>query len=331
MQFSGHFSTIDTHTAGEPLRIITSGVPFLQGKTMLDKRTQFAEHFDHIRQTLMYEPRGHHGMYGCVVMPPESSNADFGVLFMRNEGFSTMCGHGIIAVVTALIETGQLYVKGADEPIIIDSPAGQIVAYADCAGSEVKSVTFNNVPSFVFEKEHVLESNVKAEIAYGGAFYVIVDAKAFDVRIEIEQLAKIQQIAKQVKEEIERKVIVQHPLEKKINGIYGVIFTDEPQKENSDMRSVTIFADQQIDRSPCGTGTSALLASLYENGKLQEATPFVNESVIGSQFVGTITGTARVGDFEAVIPQIKGRAFITGLHQFFIDPDDPLSAGFLLK
>ncbi|MFC7395519.1 proline racemase family protein [Scopulibacillus cellulosilyticus] len=331
MQFNQHFSTIDTHTAGEPLRIITSGIPFIKGNTMLEKRAFFNDHLDPIRRKLMYEPRGHHGMYGCVVTPPISDNAYFGVLFMHNEGLSTMCGHGVIAVVTALIETGQLTVTGPEQRIVIDSPAGHIIAHADCKGSEVSSVTFENVPSFVFEKDLLLDQNVGVTIAYGGAFYAIVRAEDLGLSVDISQLAKIQEAAKKIKEDIERKWSIQHPLEENINGIYGVIFTDKPQKADSDVRTVTIFADQQIDRSPCGTGTCALLASLYEQGKLTDKTPFINESIIGSQFTGKVTGKTMVEQFQAIIPQITGKAFITGLHQFFIDPSDPHESGFLLK
>ncbi|KQL52883.1 proline racemase [Heyndrickxia shackletonii] len=334
MEFHQHFSTIDTHTAGEPLRIIISGVPDIKGNTMLEKRQYFTENLDHIRQILMYEPRGHHGMYGCIVTPPVSEKAEFGVLFMHNEGLSTMCGHGIIAVVTALVETGRLHISPEKETILIDSPAGLITAKVYFENNEVQSVAFLNVPSFVYKKNLVLtvgNRECQIDVAYGGAFYAIVTASDFSLSLNIEQLPMIQKTAKQIKEAIEDKLMVQHPLEDGISGIYGVIFTDKAHRPNSDLRSVTVFADQQIDRSPCGTGTSALLASLYESGRLAENDLFVNESIVGSQLSGKCVGKTMIKDYQAIITEINGRAFVTGLHQFFVDPSDPLADGFLLK
>lgn len=334
MEFHQHFSTIDTHTAGEPLRIIISGVPDIKGTTMLEKKQYFTENLDHVRKILMYEPRGHHGMYGCIVTPPVSEEAEFGVLFMHNEGLSTMCGHGIIAVVTALVETGRVQLSAEKGTILIDSPAGLITAKVSFENNEVLSVAFLNVPSFVYRKNLAItvgNKDCQLDVAYGGAFYAIVKASDFSLSLNIEQLPMIQKTAKQIKEAIEDKQMVQHPLEAGITGIYGVIFTDQAQRPNSDLRSVTIFADQQIDRSPCGTGTSALLASLYESGRLVENDLFVNESIVGSQLSGKCVKRTMVKDYQAIIPEINGKAFVTGLHQFFVDPSDPLAAGFLLK
>lgn len=327
-------TTIDAHTGGEPLRIITGGVPPLKGETILERRAYFREHLDHIRKVLMYEPRGHHGMYGCVITPPVSSDADFGVLFMHNEGFSTMCGHGIIAVVTVAIETGYLQVKEENPRIVIDSPAGKIIAYAQCQGTEVKTVSFENVPSFVFAQDvpvTLAGAEFQVDIAFGGAFYAVVQAKDLGVKVEIDQLPALQKWGRAIKEQIEAKMLVQHPLEPELQGVYGVIISDEPKKTNSHLRNVTIFADEQIDRSPCGTGTAARIATLYQRGQLQIEQSFVHEGIVGSQFVGQIIETTKVAGFDAVIPKIEGKAFITGLHQFVVDPTDPLVDGFLLS
>ncbi len=328
------FTTIDAHTGGEPLRIITGGIPPLKGNTILERRAYFREHLDHIRRVLMYEPRGHHGMYGCVITPPVSADADFGVLFMHNEGFSTMCGHGIIAVVTVAIETGYLQVSEPNPRIVIDSPAGKIIAYATVEGTEVKSVAFENVPSFVFASDVPIALQGReftVDIAFGGAFYAIVQAKDLGVKVEIEQLPALQKWGRAIKTQIEGELLVQHPLESELAGIYGVIISDEPKKPDSHLRNVTVFAEEQIDRSPCGTGTCARMAALYHRQQLQVGQRFVHEGIVNSQFVGHVLATTTVGDFQAIIPKIEGSAFISGLHQFVVDPSDPLADGFLLS
>ncbi|MGG1658516.1 proline racemase family protein [Brevibacillus sp. NRS-1366] len=334
MQINQLFTTIDSHTGGEPLRIITGGIPPLKGETILEKRRYFRENLDYIRRVLMYEPRGHHGMYGCVITPPVSSDAAFGVLFLHNEGYSTMCGHGIIAVVTAAIETGMLQLTGSEENIVIDSPAGRIFARANAEGTQVNSVSFENVPSFVYAKDVPIEWEERTfhvDIAFGGAFYAVVQAKDLGVQVEIEQLAKLQEWGARIKEQIEAAMQVVHPLEPELVGIYGVIISDESRKQGSDLRNVTIFADKQVDRSPCGTGTAARLATLYARGELAIGEKFVHEGIVDSQFIGTIIGTTQVGGYPAIVPTIEGKAFITGLHQFVVDPTDPLADGFLLR
>ncbi|MGP4079149.1 proline racemase family protein [Pseudalkalibacillus sp. R45] len=334
MEFKRMLTTVDTHTAGEPLRIITGGLPLIKGDSILEKRAYFTDHLDVIRTILMHEPRGHHGMYGCIVTPPENKDSNFGVLFMHNEGLSTMCGHGIIGVVTAGIEMGFLETYGQGSSIYtIDSPAGKITAEAVYDNHKVSSVSFLNVPSFVYKEEFEISlghKTFKVDIAFGGAFYAIVQAKDLDLQVEIQQLSKIQKWGKSIKEEIEKTLDVKHPLEDKIQGIYGVIFSDQPEKKESNLRNVTVFADQQIDRSPCGTGTAARMAALYQKGVLKENQSFVHESIIASQLKGEIIESTKIGGFQAIIPKISGSAFITGSHQFFIDPSDPLSEGFLL-
>jgi proline racemase len=333
MQANRMFSTIDTHTGGEPLRIITGGIPPLKGATILERRAYFLEHCDHLRRILMHEPRGHHGMYGCIITEPVSPDADFGVLFMHNEGLSTMCGHGIIAVVTAAIETGLLQVTGPQAQVVIDSPAGKIVAEAKCDGMEVRSVSFENVPSFLYAADvpvAVGNRHITADIAFGGAFYAIVQAKQLDLEVEIDQLPALQKWGRAIKEQIENKLAVQHPLEPELRGIYGVIFSDEPKQPGSHLRNVTIFADEQVDRSPCGTGTAARLAGLFQRGTLRLGETFVHEGILGSQFHAEITAVTQVGHYPAIVPRIEGSAFLTGIHQFVVDPSDPLGGGFLL-
>ncbi|WP_261304419.1 proline racemase family protein [Paenibacillus andongensis] len=333
MELKQYYTTIDAHTGGEPLRIITGGIPPLKGDTILARRAYFREHYDYIRKVLMFEPRGHNGMYGCVITSPVSPDADFGVLFMHNEGFSTMCGHGIIAVVTAAIEMGFLPQVEERSQIIIDTPAGKVFAKAECDGTEVKSVSFLNVPSFVFAQDvrvEVLGKSFTVDIAFGGAFYAIVYAEELGSSVDIADLSKLQEWGSAIKAYIESHMTVSHPLEPQLQGIYGVIVSDSPRKEGSHLRNVTIFADAQIDRSPCGTGTCARMAVLHARGELEIGQYFVHESIVDSQFTGRVMETVKVAKYEAIVPLIQGRAFITGTHQFIVDPSDPLGEGFLL-
>ncbi|WP_440604423.1 proline racemase family protein [Bacillus sp. GB_SG_008] len=333
MNISKMYTTIDAHVAGEPLRIITGGLPAIKGKTQLERRAYCMEHLDHLREVLMYEPRGHHGMYGCIITPPASPHADFGVLFMHNEGWSTMCGHGIVAVITVGIETGMFEVTGEEQKFIIDSPAGEVIAYAKYSGNQVESVTFENVPSFVYKKDVPVKIDgyeFQVDIAFGGAFYAVVDSKEFGLKVNFKDLSAIQTWGGKIKHYIESQMEVKHPLEEDLKGIYGVIFSDEPNGKDAMLRNVTIFADGQVDRSPCGTGTSARLATLVENGVLQEGGSFVHECITDGQFVGEVLSSTKVGEYQAIIPKVTGQAFITGFHQFLMDPRDSLKQGFLL-
>lgn len=333
MNISKMYTTIDTHVAGEPLRIISGGVPEIKGKTQLERRAYCMEHLDYLREVLMYEPRGHHGMYGCIITPPASPHADFGVLFMHNEGWSTMCGHGIVAVITVGIETGMFEVTGEEQKFIIDSPAGEIIAYAKYSGNQVESVTFENVPSFVYKKDVPVKIDgyeFQVDIAFGGAFYAVVDSKELGLKVNFKDLSAIQVWGGKIKHYIESQMEVKHPLEEDLKGIYGVIFSDEPNGKDATLRNVTIFADGQVDRSPCGTGTSARLATLVGNGVLQEGGSFVHECITDGQFIGEVLSSTKVGEYEAIIPKVTGQAFITGFHQFLMDPRDPLKQGFLL-
>lgn len=328
------YTTVDVHVAGEPLRIITDGLPEIKGKTQLERRAYCMEHLDDIRKVLMLEPRGHHGMYGCIITPPASEHADFGVLFLHNEGWSTMCGHGIIGVLTMGVETGRFKVTEDNQKFIIDSPAGEITAYVTCENSVVTSVSFENVPSFVLEKD--VEVNLegyhfKVDIAFGGAFYVIVDSKEIDLKVNKQDLPALQKWGTKIKHYIEEKINVIHPNESGLHGIYGVIFSDSATSPDADLRNVTIFADEQVDRSPCGTGTCARLATLYEAGILNETGSFVHESITDGQFIGEILSIDKVNQYTAVIPKVTGKAYITGIHQFFVDPEDALPKGFLLE
>ena len=327
--------TIDAHAAGEPLRLVVEGLPSPVGDTMLAKRAWAQKHVDHLRRSIMLEPRGHGDMYGAVLTEPVSDGAHAGVLFMHNEGWSTMCGHGVIAVTTIAIERELIW--PGDPALILDSPAGRIEARATIVEANgrrsVRSVAFRNVPSFVWEDGLPIKTSGRAllvDISFGGAFYAIVDAEAAGLAISRATLPELRRIGMEVKKEVERLRQVVHPDDAGISGIYGTIFTAPAQHPEAHLRNVTIFADAEVDRSPCGTGTAAVMAVLSEMGVLDEHGSFVHESIVGTLFNGRITGRTQIGERPAIVPEIQGSAWITGEHTFLIDGDDPLKAGFRL-
>jgi trans-L-3-hydroxyproline dehydratase len=326
-------TTIDAHAGGEPLRLITCGVPPLRGATILDRRREMLEQHDDIRRALMWEPRGHADMYGAILTPPVTAEADYGVLFMHNEGYSTMCGHGIIAVTTILIETGQAPATGTDATICYDSPAGFIRAIATLApDGRASAVAFENVASFVYADAVPVETDfgpMTVPVVFGGAFYALAPAPA-GLEVVPENARSLIAFGMAVKQAVEAQLEVVHPLDAGLHGIYGTIITGAPS-DGCDGRNVTIFADGEVDRSPCGTGTAARLAWLHTQGELPAGRPYVHESITGSRFTGRVLRETAVGDRRAVVPEIAGSAFITGYHTFIVDPDDAIGRGFLVR
>jgi len=325
--------TIDAHAAGEPLRLVVEGLPSPEGDTMLAKRAWAQKRLDHFRRSIMLEPRGHADMYGALLTEPVSAGAHAGVLFMHNEGWSTMCGHGVIAVTTIAIERDLIW--PGTPTLVLDSPAGPIEARAEISDAHgrrrVSAVRFRNVPSFVFEAGLPIKiggRTILVDVAFGGAFYAIVDAEAVGLSVEPLKLPDLRRLGMEVKREVERARQVVHPVNAALTGIYGTIFTAPAQHPDAHLRNVTIFADAEVDRSPCGTGTAAVMAVLSEMGVLAEDAPFVHESIVGTLFRGRIAGRAPIGEKAAIVPEIEGSAWITGEHTFLIDGDDPLKAGF---
>ena len=328
------FTTIDAHAAGEPLRLITSGVPDLPGATILERRQFMAEHHDDIRQVLLFEPRGHADMYGAVLTPPVTEAADFGVIFLTNEGYSSMCGHGVIALTTILLERGLVERGEARTEIVFDSPAGLIRATATLAAGQVNSVAFRNVPAFRLAQNLQIETSrgaVRADVAFGGAFYAIVNAADLGLEVLPEHADALRAAGMEIKRAVDARMNVVHPEEPRLRGMYGTIITEGPRTAIGSGRNMTIYAEGAIDRSPCGTGTSARLACLYADGELALNAPFVHESVIGTTFTGRILQETTVGAFPAVVTEIAGSGYLTGLHQFIVDPDDPTRQGFLVR
>jgi proline racemase len=325
--------TIDAHTAGEPLRLITGGWPAPEGATMLERRAWAREHQDHLRRVLMFEPRGHADMYGALLTDTERPDSDVGVLFMHNEGYSTMCGHGIIAVTTIAFERGLVTHADGRQTLVFDAPAGQIRARAHRHGDRVSSVSFINVPSFVLAAGlpvNVAGRQVSVDVAFGGAFYAVVDAESAGLAVVTERLENLKSVGMAIAREVERTMDVVHPLEPGLTGVYGTIFTGPPTVTGAHLRNVTIFADHEVDRSPCGTGTCAVLAVLDAMGLTNDETPFVHESIIGTSFSARVLSRTMVGDHPAIVPELTGAASITGEHTFIVQPGDVVPEGFRL-
>ena len=279
-------TTVDAHAAGEPLRIITGGLPELPGATMLERRRYMLQHFDHIRRALMWEPRGHRDMYGCVLTRPVSSEADLGVLFMHNEGYSTMCGHGVIALVTTLLEMGTLASKGRQTLVSLDTPAGLVraTAHFDDSG-HVEYVSFLNVPSFLYVRDIELDvpafGRVAVDVAFGGAFYAFVSAAQLGLSIAREHTNQLATAGETITKAMNAVLPVKHPLEEELGFLYGTIFTGHPENPAHHSRNVCVFADAEVDRSPTGTGVSARLALHHARGEITDGQHIIIESILG--------------------------------------------------
>ena len=326
--------TVDAHAAGEPLRVILRGVPRLEGPTMLDRRRQAEDRLDGLRRTLMWEPRGHADMYGCLLTEPESATSDFGVLFLHNAGWSTMCGHGIIAVATVALEVGIVPARGPETVVHIDSPAGPIRAVAEVDRGRVARVRFRNVPSFVLTRDRHVDvaglGRVRYDVAYGGAFYAFVDAAQLGLTCRPDEVERLIDAGRAIKRAVSEAMPIRHPDSDDLSFLYGTIFV-APPLQGADSRNVCIFANGEVDRSPTGTGVSARMALHRARGELSVGESMRIESLLGTSFVGRAVEDTVVGPYEAVIPEVEGTAYITGTHTFVVDPDDPLRAGFILR
>ena len=318
-------SAVDYHTGGEPFRIVTGGVDVPQSGSILDKRREALARLDHIRRRLVFEPRGHADMYGCFVVGPNDADADLGVVFFHNAGFSTACGHGTIALVTWALDTGVVERSEGENHVVVDVPSGRLDTWAQVEDGRVRSVRFRNVPAFVWA-EGVELGERTVDVAFGGAFYASVEE-----RVEPGELPRLIDLGRELKREIEAWQDVIHPLEPELRDVYGVIFWQEEGENPLTQRNVTVFADGEVDRSPCGSGTSARLALLDRSGRLPRGDELRHLSIIGSEFRARVVGDAEVAGIPAVVTEVEGSAYRTGEHVFTLDPDDPLGDGFMLR
>ncbi len=328
-------TVLDAHTGGEPLRILLAGMPLPEGNSVLSRRRDARDRLDHYRRALMWEPRGHADMYGCIVLPPDTADAHFGVLFLHNEGYSSMCGHGIIAVVTALFETGVLPAELAGQEIRIDAPAGRIVAVADVHAGRVTQVRFRNVPSFLALRDAVAEvpgvGTLRFDLAFGGAFYAYVDATTLGLALLPGEYRRIIELGSAIKQAVMAQFAPEHPSEPDLSFLYGTIFVAPAQDPANHSRNCCVFADGEVDRSPTGTGVSGRAAIHVARGELRIGEEIRIESLLGSVFGVRAVERLRFGTHEAIVPEVSGRAALTGRSEFWLDPEDTLGGGFLLR
>ena len=325
-------AVLESHAEGEPLRIITAGVDPIPGDTIVAKRAYAREHLDALRRGLMFEPRGHADMYGALVTEPVTKDGDLGVLFMHNEGWSTMCGHGIIALTTVAIETGMLSPR---DVVRIDAPAGRITARPKRDGSRVTSVAFENVPSFVLDLDAEVDvpglGRIRYDLAFGGAFYAYVDVAQVGLDISAKDYRGLIDAGWRIKRAVMDARPIPHPFERELSFLYGTIFGGPAKDPGGHARNVCIFADGEVDRSPTGTGVSGRVAIEHARGRLKPDTPFVVESLIGTRFTGRVLRETTFGPHRAIVPEVEGRAWISGRGELWFDPADPLGAGFILR
>jgi proline racemase/trans-L-3-hydroxyproline dehydratase len=334
MNFIKIISAIDTHTEGNPERVVTGGIPSIPGKTMLEKSKFARDNLDYLRTMLVHEPRGHSNMYAALLVPPAVEEADIGVLYLEPGGYVTMCGHGTIAICTVLIETGIIKAREPETDITLDTPAGLVRAKVAVKEGRAESVTIRNVPSFLYQADVELDiadvGRVKLDIAYGGNFYAIVEAERVGLDVRTENVNKLISLGAKIWQAVNQQVEIHHPQEPQIDCINYVEFCAPATHPKATMKNAVVVPPAGMDRSPCGTGTCAKMATLYSKGKLSLKEEFVYESIIGTLFYGELIEETKVGEYPAVVPTIRGSAYITGIHQFVVDPRDPFPEGFHL-
>ncbi|WP_282852462.1 proline racemase family protein [Gulosibacter sediminis] len=325
------FSAVDSHTEGMPTRVVTGGFAPIPGETMNDKRLYFQEHLDHLRRLLMTEPRGHGAMSGSIVMPPTREDCDFGVLYIEVSGLLPMCGHGTIGTATVLVETGMVEVVEPVTTIRLDTPAGLVIARVAVSDGHADSVTIENVPSYTERLDAQVEvrglGTVPYSLAFGGNFYAMVDLNDVGIEFDRKNQQQILQAGLKIMDAINATQPPKHPTIEGLDHVHHVEFIAPGSTAEYSRHAMAIYPGW-FDRSPCGTGTSARMAELYSRGELPLDTDFINESFIGSKFTGRLIAETKVGEYDAVIPTITGRAWVTGIGQYLLDPSDPFPEGF---
>jgi proline racemase len=335
MRITKAISTVEVHTGGEAFRIVTSGLPRMPGATIVARRAWLKENADHIRRALMFEPRGHADMYGGYLTEPVTDGADFGVIFVHNEGYSDHCGHGVIGLATAAVELGWIERTSPETRVGIDAPCGFIEAFVQWDGEHAGNVRFVNVPSFIWKRDVTVDTpsfgTVTGDIAFGGAFYFYADGAPFDLPVRESAIEQLIKFGAEVKIAANRAFKVVHPEIPELNHIYGTIIANAPRHPGSMQANCCVFADREVDRSPTGSGTAGRVAQLYLRGLLGKDETLVNESVIGTVFKGRVLKEVKLGEFDAIIPEVEGNAFICGFANWIVDDRDPLTYGFLVR
>jgi 4-hydroxyproline epimerase len=326
------FFCIDAHTCGNPVRLVAGGGPLLKGNNMMEKRLHFLEEYDWIRKGLMFEPRGHDMMSGSILYPPSDPKNDIGVLFIETSGCLPMCGHGTIGTVTVMIEEGLVQPKIPGQ-LKLETPAGLVEVVYHKEGQKVKSVRLTNIPSFLYKEQLQVEcpdlGTLQVDVAYGGNFYAIVDPQANFDGIQSHTADQLISWSRVVRQRLNEQYEFQHPAHPDIKGLSHLLWTGDTISPDAHGRNAVFYGNKAIDRSPCGTGTSARLAQLFAHGKLNIGDPYIHESYIGSKFIGRVEKTTMVENLPAIVPSIEGWAKITGYNNIIIDDeDDPYAHGF---
>jgi len=321
---------IDTHTEGEPTRVVLAGLPRLKGSTLAEKRGFMKENFDWLRTALLLEPRGHDSQFGAAVLPPTQKDSDYALIFMDTAGYLDMCCHATLGVTTALVETDVVEPKEPYTKVRYETVAGVVEAEAKVEGSSVVEVSLVDVPSFYVGEYHVKvrDKRVPVHVAYGGNFYVIAESEALGVKLRLRNINKLVKEGIALRDEASRQIPVFHPTFNRKEEIKLAMLTGEPELPSSDGKNIVVFGNGQFDRSPCGTGTAARLATMYATGLIKPKQQFIHESIINTTFKARILKTTEVGRYDAVVPEITGRAFITQMTNVIINYDDPLWKGF---
>lgn len=325
------FFCIDAHTCGNPVRLVAGGGPILHGANMSEKRQHFLREYDWIRKGLMFEPRGHDMMSGSILYPPSDPNNDIGVLFIETSGCLPMCGHGTIGTVTIAIEHGLVTPKEQGR-LRLETPAGLVLIEYEQDGKKVKSVKLKNVPAFLAEENITATcpdlGKLVIDVAYGGNFYAIVDEQPNFKGIENYSADQLVSWSRALRKDINANYQFIHPENPTINGCSHILWTGKTMDPTATARNAVFYGDKAIDRSPCGTGTSARLAQWFAKGKIKQGEPFIHESIIGSKFIGRIEEVTKLSDKTAIIPSVEGWAMVTGYNHIIIDDDDPYAHGF---
>ncbi len=335
MQVTKVINTVESHTMGEPTRIVIGGIPKIPGKTMAEKMEHMEKNMDYLRTMLMLEPRGHNDMFGAIFTDPCIDEADIGVIFMDGGGYLNMCGHGSIGSATCAVEMGMVPITEPYTNVVLEAPAGVIKARVKVENGKAKEVSIVNVAAFLYKKDVEVDvpdfGKVTLDISFGGSFFALVKASSVGIELLPENAQKLNELGMKIVHAVNEQIEIQHPILKHIKTVDLCEFYGPAISKDADIQNAVVFGQGQLDRSPCGTGTSAKLADLYARGEIKVGEQIVNESIICTKFTGKVLSKTKVGEFDAIIPEITGSAYITGFSQYLVDPDDPVKHGFILK
>ncbi|SFB40874.1 proline racemase [Clostridium frigidicarnis] len=334
MKFSKSIQAVDSHTMGEPTRVVVGGIPAIKGSTMPEKKAFLEENLDYVRTAIMHEPRGHKDMFGSIITAPTTDEADLGIIFMDGGGYLNMCGHGSIGAATIAVETGMVEVKEPYTHLVLEAPAGLVKAKVKVEDGKALECSIVNVPSFLYKRDVEIDvpeiGKVKLDIAFGGSFFAIVKASALGIDIDPKNSTKLTQVGLQIRDIINSTIKIQHPTLPHIKTVDLVEIYGPAKSPEATFQNVVVFGEGQLDRSPCGTGTSAKMATLFAKGELKQGEDFIYESILGTMFKGKVLETTKIGEYDGIIPEITGSAYITGFNHFVIDETDPVKHGFSL-